>query len=113
VENSQQVDLIELNHYFADGSHSFDQVIFYEWSPQYRRFDVLGYWLAEKLEDYPIKIGDSHYAFKNHEGRRQRITGKLFRETWTTFDPERDQKRLLSENCRLGILRGTRSILER
>ncbi len=45
---TETVDLIELNHFYDDlGRHAYDQVIFYEWSPDYRRFHVIAWCLVE------------------------------------------------------------------
>lgn len=66
--------------------------------------DVDGYVVSD---DAPPK-----FWFRS-DGQRVTITGRLFRETFTDRDPERDAKRLMDEDCRNSILRGTISILER
>lgn len=113
-----QVDLIELNHFYDElGRHAYDQVILWERSPDYNRFDVCDWWLVECLEEFPCKCGE---RFVVQHGARC-ISSKLFRETWTYSDPERDNKKLLDEKYRLSVfnrinddelIRSTVSILE-
>lgn len=105
--------MIELNHYYLDGEHQFDQVIVYEWSAEYRRFDVRAYWLAEELVYYPRKCAEGYCTARRIEKTRYRVSSKLYRETWTQVDPEHEHKRLMDEECRSSLLRGTKSILER
>lgn len=112
---SQRVDLIELNHcYNVDGSHAYDQVIFYDWSPDYHRREVVAWKLVEDLPDYPQKQAGRHVVrWFDRDARRARIVASLtFIETTTTHDPERAAKFLQDEKYRIGLLRGTVSILE-
>ncbi len=109
-EVSDRVDLIELNHFYDDlGRHAFDQVIFYEWSPDFRRFHVIAWSLVENdLARLPKKLpGSGDYSVKwyDRDSKIQReVRAKLYRETWGQVDPERANKKLIDEKYRLCLL---------
>jgi hypothetical protein len=110
-EMVQSVDLIELNHFFDDlGRHAYDQVIFYEWSPDYNRYHVVAWCLVEdNLARMPSKDHDrGQYSVRwyDKDARVQRtVWSPLFRETWSSTDPERANKKLLEEKYRVSLLR--------
>jgi hypothetical protein len=112
-EFRERVDLIEFNHYYDDlGRHQFDQVIFYEWSPDFRRFHVIAWSLVEgDLRRVPAKLpGSGEYAVKwyDRDARVQReVHAKLYRETWTQSDPERINKQFIEEKDRLSLAKLT------
>lgn len=112
-EFQQRVDLIELNHYYDDlGRHQYDQVIFYEWSPDFCRFHVIAWTLVEKdLRKIPSKLpGSGDYAvhWYDRDARVQRqVLSRLYRETWTQSDPERSNKRWMEEKDRLCLAKLT------
>ena len=113
----QSVDLIELNHFYDDlGRHAYDQVIFYEWSPDYRRYHVVAWCLVEdNLSRMPTLDHDRRqYSVRwyDKDARVQRVVwSPMFRETWSTTDPERANKKLLDEKYRVSLLRvPTRSV---
>lgn len=90
-------ELMELNHSIScDGVCRFDQIILWKWSPDYRRWDAQ-YWaivgLNDALADYPVKHGEFHECRINRDGRRIAIRARMFRETWTSGDPERENAR--------------------
>ncbi len=106
-EIKQRVDLIELNHYYdSQGKHQFDQVIFYEWAPDYRRFHVIAWSLVEgDLKRLPIRLPGSGLAslawFDRDSQVHREVQARLYRETWSQSDPERTNKRWLDEKDRL------------
>lgn len=100
----ETVDLIELNHYIDH----FDQVIFCRWSPDYRRYDVMAWVITDQSNprrptrdyargDYVVRWFDWNVV------RYREVRSKLFRETWTSRDPERANKLLLEEKFRIGL----------
>lgn len=96
-------DLVELNHHYDhEGNHSYDQVIYYNWSPDYRRFDVEFWHIVGKLSHCPT----NHYGrwvVENVPDRKFGASATLYRETWTFgVDPERAQKKLKDEKYRGG-----------
>lgn len=111
VELNQSVDLIELNHYYDDsGRHAYDQIIFYEWSPDYRRYHVIAWCLVENdLDRMPTYDSHSELHRVSWQDRdlklRRTVSSKLYRETWSQTDPERANKKLLEEKYRISLLR--------
>ncbi len=110
-EIKERVALIELNHFYDDqGQHAFDQVIFYEWSPDFRRFHVIAWSLVEgDLHRLPIKVpGSNDYRVQWYDRDakvNRQVLAELFRETWSQDDPERANKRLIDEKYRLCLMR--------
>ena len=108
---TEKVDLIELNHFYDDlGRHAYDQVIFYEWSPDYRRFHVIAWCLLENdLSRMPTRNpNNGEYVVRWHDrdAKVQReVRSPLYRETWSQVDPERVNKKLLDEKYRTSLLR--------
>ncbi len=108
-----RVDLIELNHFYDDlGRHQYDQVIFYEWSPDYCRFHVIAWCLVEDDQGRMPKreAGSREYVVRwfDRDSKIQReVRSKLYRETWSQVDPERANKKLIDEKYRVSLLRVT------
>ncbi len=107
AEIKQRVDLIELNHFYdCHGQHQFDQVIFYEWSPDYLRFHVIAWSLVEgDLKRLPQRLpgsGQYHVMWFDRDAKLHReVRAPLYRETWTQSDPERTNKKWIEEKDRL------------
>ncbi|QDV22860.1 hypothetical protein [Aureliella helgolandensis] len=110
-ELRERVDLIELNHRYDDlGRHAYDQVIFYEWSPDFCRFHVIAWCLIENDESrLPTQLAGSrdHVVrwYDRDEKIQREIRASLFRETWSKTDPERANKKLLDEKHRVSLMR--------
>lgn len=109
-ELKERVDLIELNHSYDDqGRHKYDQVIFYEWSPDFRRFHVIDWCLVEDDENrFPRRAtGKREYVVrwydKDNKVHRE-IRSRLYRETWSCIDPERANKEYLAEKHRVSLM---------
>lgn len=98
----RQVDFIEVNHRHDEYGNSLSQVIFWQWSPDYRRFNPVGWDDISRVSEYPVKVGDLWVVKVN--GRI--VKSPMYRETWTNFDREKEV-RVLNEKMNL------RSILER
>ena len=110
-ELSQRVDLIELNHFYDDlGRHAYDQVIFYEWSLDYRRYHVIAWSLVEDnlarmpTHDHARDVYVVRWYDRDAKMKRS-VWSKLFRETWSQVDPERANKKLMDEKYRVSLLR--------
>jgi hypothetical protein len=107
----QKVDLIELNHCYDDlGRHCYDQVVFYEWSPDYRRYHVVAWCLVDNgLSRMPsLDRAKNQYVVRWHDresSRNREIWSSLYRETWSNSDPERANKKLMDEKYRVALLR--------
>jgi hypothetical protein len=101
------VDVIEVNHvYDARGQHVFDQTIFYEWSSQHERYQVMAWRLLKANAQMPIRNwqrGD-YQAVWNDGSVLRRVRSANVRHSWTQHDPEllerenlpRDQRRELT-----------------
>lgn len=112
-EASEYVDLIELNHqYDARGRLVFDQVIFYERTPEQGRFQVRAWCLVDDRELHnrrPVRNEvTALYRVDSYDADnrlRRTITSRLFRESWTQIDPERENKKAHDERLRVGLIR--------
>lgn len=115
---AEHVALIELNHFYdASGKPVYDQVMFYELAPETGRFQVRAWCLVEDREQLnrrPVRDQVTDLVtvdwYDVDRRVRRRITSKLFRESWTQSDPERDNKRVHPEKLRIGL--ATRPNLE-
>jgi hypothetical protein len=91
------VDLMELNHVQVQTNPvmGYSQVILWQWSPDYRRYDCEGWYLVDpkKLEGLPAWTGQRWTARR----RGQQFHAKIFRETTTSYDPERESRKLKPE----------------
>jgi hypothetical protein len=88
---TDRVDLIEVNHFFDDhGRHVFDQIIFYDWSPNAGRYNVRA-WRPLKT---PAQIPQRDWRTREfvavwHDGTMLRkVQAATVRESWTQYDPE-------------------------
>lgn len=104
----QSVDLIELNHFCdQDGREVFRQVLFYDWSPGHRRYIVRAWRLVKSESMIPRR----HWSPPRYEclwhddGLLRQVTAPAFRETWTQHDPERANRKIVSEEDRVPLRR--------
>ncbi len=109
------VDIIDINsHYQLSKKHNredeyeykfcYDQIIFWEWSPDYRRYHVITYILVKFNSDKTgstfelSKKGDYHFCSVVKEGNKKLvlIRAKILRHTNSCSDPrhDADQERL-------------------
>lgn len=97
---------IEINHRYDDmDRHCYDQVLLWDWNAEYRRYDVQAWFLLSNntLHERPRKVGDYYIIDLTRDGKSYKIKSKIFRETWTDTDPERDNKNLMDEKFRRGL----------
>jgi len=103
----ESVDLIELNNkYSKDGKHTFTQVIFWERYPGNGKYHVRDWHLVderESLSGYPVKRNDRWESWFVKEGKTHRVTSKLFKESFTQFDPEVEDKRKWPSGMRMPL----------
>ena len=98
-----EVDVIEVNHYFdAKGCLVFDQVIFWKWNEWDREFHVIAWRFLKAPGQIPIRNwrnGQYHTIW--HDGSVLRhVRSQAFRETWTQFDPEVEDRNYVSRQAR-------------
>lgn len=85
------VDVIELNHCYFGDTEALTQVIFWDWSPDYRRYHCQG-WAYYRGSHITLRNGGA-VAKVNGASIRARI----FRETFTDHDPERKNRDVFPE----------------
>ena len=120
LNRTESVDLIELNHqYDKQGRLVFDQVVFWERTPTTGRFQVRTWCMVddrEELNRRPIKseaTGLWVVDWKDTDKRVIRsISSRLFRESWTQNDPERDDKKHHDERLRVLLASPIREVKE-
>lgn len=101
-----EYSVMEINHRYDDqGRHCYDQIILWDWNPQYRRHHVALWLLIDQTRhEMPRKVGDMWYfTIPKLEGPQVKIKSKIRRETWTDYDPERKDKELFDEKYRRGL----------
>jgi len=103
---NDKVDLIEVNHYHdARGQHVFDQLIFYDWSSQKRRFQVRAWRLIKTENQMPRRdYRTGTWMVRWHDdGVMREVTAASRRETWTQYDPELVERENLPQEQRLDL----------
>ena len=109
----ESTDLIELNHHYdLRGEVIFDQIIFWERLPETGKFRVRAWTLTDydnknKRLALEINNSDNIYTvtyFDIDEKANRRITSRIFRESWTQKDPEREDKKIHGETARTGLI---------
>jgi len=94
-------DLIEINHRIDKETKDviYSQFIFYEFSD--RRYYVQSWMVIDKenTEDVDFYAGFYKKQIMLYN-KTYLIKSKHFRETWTTFDPEVENKKILKESLR-------------
>lgn len=85
---SPRCDVLELNTVLnASGSAAYTQVILWEWSPDYRRLDCMGY----------VMVDNPRQVWRTSRGlwvNGREIVAPIVRVTVTRHDPERESSRL-------------------
>ena len=100
-----RVDLVEVNHYHdARGEHVFDQLIFYKWSEQRKRYDVCEWRLIKDESMLPKRKGDGWMLRWHDDGVLREVQIANLRETNTTYDPEVIEREYLPQDQRRAVL---------
>lgn len=98
-----EVDLIEVNHFYDEqGRLVFDQVIFYEWSPEQNRYHVRAWRLLKSPAQLPRKNwkqGDFLAIWQDGDLLRK-VRARNIHETWTQYDPELVEREFLPKEKR-------------
>lgn len=109
LDQFEHIDLVELNH-FHDclGRNVYDQVIFYEWSPEHSRYHVRSWAICEgdKIPRRNYSDGTWRVTYTDRDSKADRvIVSQHFRESATQVDPERANKKVLDERLRHGLIK--------
>ena len=108
---SQHVDLVEVNHFCDEaGKPKFDQYIFYNWSNERARFDVIDYKQKICPSQEPKYINKQKgYVMIWHDKTDHRILRRVHAknmiETWTKYDPEMVERKFLPKDMRIELYR--------
>jgi hypothetical protein len=100
---SEQVDLIEVNHFYDDqGRHVFDQVIFYDWDENHSRHMVRAWRLVKNPSQLPQRNwkDDTYSALWYDNDALRKVQAKSMRESWTQYDPELVEREYLPKEKR-------------
>lgn len=98
-----RVDLVELNHFYDEqGRHVFDQVIFYDWSPQNKRYEVRAWRLVKHPAQVPCRDWQSggFVAIWQDGNLFRKVHAITMRESWTQHDPELVERSFLPKEQR-------------
>lgn len=112
----ERVDLIEVNHFHDElGRLVFDQVIFYEWSPEAGRHQVRAWRLLKNASQRPRKdFVSGDYVATWHDGDLYRqVRSPAIRESWTQYDPELVEREFLPKERRVELVKVTPAAIKR
>ena len=99
----ERVDLMEVNHFYDEqGRLVFDQIIFYDWSPEHSRYMVRAWRMVKNPAQLPERDWrDGGYLTVWQDGEvLRRIRAESIRETWTQYDPELIEREYLPRERR-------------
>jgi hypothetical protein len=90
AQRYEEVSFIEINHVKQSPHSEFRQVILWRWDSQYRRHDVVGWWIAEDKDELPTRRNGTWFVRKK---------GIVFHAdwmfcSWTNTDVEVEHQRL-------------------
>ena len=105
---TDRVDLVEVNHFCDEyGKVIFNQLIFYDWCPETRRYQVRAWKPLRKSYQYPTRNWqkDCYTAVWYDKGIKRVVEAEVLRESWTQYDPELVERQYMSPDERAGLLR--------
>ena len=95
--NIDHVDGIEFNHYIDEnGKKIIDQIIFWEWDYYLNTFVVVD-WRQYKLRHpRPRRVEHGEYLIEwMDRDKYRRVYSRIYSETWTRYDPEVMNRKIL------------------
>ncbi len=104
---ADRADVIEVNHmYDRDAELVFDQIIFWEWRWSEGEYRVIAWRMLKKPGQFPTRDWPRRgFVSIWQDGRILRdVRAPFFRETWTQFDPELDDRKIVPQHLRRGLL---------
>lgn len=104
--SAETADLIELNHcYNEDGQLVFDQLIFWEWNEDESCYNVAAYRVL-RAETNALRFDwnqKEYVASWCDHGLLREIRAPHYRQTWTQYDPELEDRRRFPQEARKGL----------
>lgn len=110
---SSHIDLVEINHYHDyQGRPVFDQLIYYNWDSNARRYNVAAWRLLKDDSQVPIRNPESGaYSATWFDGKSLRtIHADRRMETWTQHDPENRERVYRAKGQRPDFARPSREL---
>ena len=110
---SDQVDLIEINHFHNEqGQHVFDQIIFYDWSPEHSRYQVRAFRMLKSPAQLPRRNWqqggfDTVWHDSQNGDVLRKVHSQSARESWTQHDPELVEREFLAKEKRRDLRKVT------
>jgi hypothetical protein len=100
VAHVERVDLLEVNHYRVPSCESYAiQIIAWEWDAEHRRYNVVAWMMqTDEMPNYPRQLRSGYWRTTWINGCL--VEARIFRETWTEYDPERHNAIVHPEACR-------------
>lgn len=99
--HGDRADLIELNHKYDDkGVHVFDQLIFWTRDPRCGKYRVRAWSLVDPRDENhkrPVLRNGMYTCFVDTSGRIIEVRSPLFRESWSSVDPESEDRKVSLE----------------
>lgn len=97
-KKTHKVDLVIYEHYYHGDKHIYDELIFFEYSPDYRRYHVRNYYVMHKPNTqmrqiyYQINGKDYFKIVKNNT--EHIITTDIYLELDTRYGKDLDRRNL-------------------
>jgi hypothetical protein len=105
IVRQEACDMVELHHmHDANGSHVFDQIIFWDWDEQESEYHVRAWFISYGKEHLHKNYRSNLWTIIWPDNRTWRgFVAKHFRESWLQRDPERDDKASHPEHKRIAL----------
>jgi hypothetical protein len=103
-----RVDLIEVNHCYDDSGRPLSQVIYYDWHERLGRYMVRDWRHLKDDNQRPVYCSRRRlwvavwYDAKTKLLRQ--VQAPLFRQTWTLYDPEMANRKIIPDKYRSQLL---------
>lgn len=99
VGRTSRCDIAEINHvHEVDGTVRFTQLIAWEWLPDLREYHAQDWCYVESWS-----ATETILTYRNRE-RVGQVRFKIYRETWTTNEPELEDRRVFHDRYRVKVL---------
>lgn len=99
----ESVDCIELNHYHdKQGKLVYDQIVFWKANPSDGRF-VVRAWCMANDDCRPLTVNGIYKVVWRDGNLVRYVSSRLYRESWTQIDPERENKKHFDESSRISL----------
>jgi hypothetical protein len=102
-------DIIELNHIRdQNGTEFLDQFIFWRWDEPLQEYHVRAWTVADETKQPECNYHNHSWSVRFWDVAEQKtrlVTANNFRESLTTEDPERKNRKILDERFRVALIK--------